>query len=590
MAAILRLDGYAMGEITDLLEGAAIARMWLCGCRALHHKFAVGGVRTFSIVSSIAFKMPWPRITAYFSQLRTFRLVSHAQLIKSIVSDINFMALSTSLSRIEVSFDQDDLHLYHAFTTAPERFLQLDTVILREANNRGQVQRPIRGGLVRVLPRNVSTFIVKRDTSDATNPYREPIHKISPNLAIFKTFNLNLYPILPHPSPFANLLSFSTTMNADKWMEALPATLQELKLNYIRDAYLLLIPRGLIKLTVTDAASTSALIAALPHTLTSLKVTRGLTLTLADMLLLPRRLVDLSSSSLYHTLIDADMAAAMPRSLTGMNAYVQPSALPHLPTGFTTLVLAYLNDVNSRSLPPALTRLVVHGGEIIPSCIFDLPRSLHTLAIRASGGSVVYSPSDYISLLPSELRILHLALSTQMLMTARTSRDLPRTLEDLTLGPIIVMTDWYVGLPPTLTYLILNVSTFGIDEAVALSSSQSQLRCLQITVASHWDYRALAHMPRTLHSLSINVDTRCFQTMPSSGDEEGDVHSVIALLPPIIATLNIPLIGWRDLQDMRDWLPPTLVCFMFDKQAPGWFTPLPQRPRRVFKLGPSNWA
>jgi hypothetical protein len=260
----------------------------------------------------------------------------------------------------------------------------------------------------------------------------------------------------------------------------------------------------------------------------------------------------------FYATIDAELAAALPRSLTKINDAVQlleealPLLPPHLDCEFEIDVcfeglksntrlskLTLFDEGGMENLPPNLTSLVLndplydHHMPLLPASLREItsytqadeipdfalwPRDLQTISMSEREPPDISDPEDdlYFSLLP---RSIHL----------------PPTLTKLYLGTCdMVHGDWFMTLPPTLTALRFDMVR-GIYHGETLSPlATSNLTILSLPLQSKLssgDFsQIIGFMPRKMTSLTLDY------VIPESGLHNEDM----ARLPRGLITLALP--------------------------------------------------
>lgn len=593
-----------LAEITDKLEGRDIVKLWVCGSRALHYKLGVGGgVRQFSVQSTLHFTMPWPVIVSHFARLHTLRLVAASLNIVSHVTDANFLSLSPCIRHIEVTFDCDAELLTDALTASPDRFAQLETVNVSGLHHGDMARQTIHVELVRALPKSVSAVRIKRSGGKRHNIYPLHIEDLSPNLTSIVALETRIELKEERSADeeechvMSGLTHYQTNTIGGLWMSCLPSHIQSLTVGVIEDEYVHLLPRTLAHLSA-NFETASVFLAALPRTLTHLDTPHSQHRGIDDeeIGLLPPGLIKMTGNCLKNSL-DAHTVALLPRSLRALgSSMVHQDAIPNLPPHITSLSLCgsnflihdiprtctvlslyELNNTTVGRMPPNLTRLTVRSAVNSCDAVATLPQSLTQL----DGMGVIHLPQAYFSLLPRGLRTLinhrhHIVYNadTSAVLEAPPSCDLPRTLIDCIIGTRYNVTPtWFAQLPPTLTHLGLKLYGLTMESGEALSHL-THLSSLQLSL-DEWLVDTLSFMPRALVSLDI--------TCGSSNESiktHAEKRALIEALPRRLVRCRIPNMSLTDL-DMRSRLPRTLTSLSIAGYRPPWFVALPQYPREM---------
>lgn len=588
MLLVLAID--ILGEITDLISGYDIVRLWLCGSKRLNYNMGVcGGVRRFAIESDVAFGMPWPIIASHFHHLKYFRLTRDRDDCDTKITNVDFNALPSTLTHIEVAFGGDAKYMYDALVASPSHFPQLTTV--RVSGDRLVAQtwvRVLQGDLVRALPKSVSTIDIGRDYRLIPLACDLAINDLPPNVTTLRSIDMRIAEMVDRNADDEHMSSrmttYSTTLGSDVWLSALPSHLQTLSIGRMRDKFVHLLPPRLTDLSVGIIDTPAVFLAALPPTLTRLHALLEYEeIGLDEIRLLPRRLV--SARDCLPGALTVDMVAALPRTLTDLSqTLITPRAiivlpplvtsvciydrffftLPHpIPASCTLLKIAILDEAIVGKLPPNLTYLNVYQHVSDPTCIASLPASLTSLTV---GGTLwgTKTLAHYFSQLPRALCYLKLKMCPLMLdadtSTEYSSSALPHTLETLKMAmdSTPIPSQWYAHLPPTIQYLRMSVHSFGINDADTVRRTLTCITRLDLSIDAAWEACALAHMPTTLHTLSVSIQSATAYVRPSLET----CCQLLAALPPRIVRCSLP-----ELHDdidyeaaMRQYLPKTLVC------------------------------
>lgn len=608
----------ALLEITELLTGDDTSRLIMCGSRALNHKLGPGGgVKTYSLRSSIDFIMRWPAvILPYLPRLETFRIAGNQLSYGAKVINPDFATLPRNLKHLDVEFDNDVLRLFETLTTLPDHFVQLETVrvgaTILDYNIRSEFDR---ANVIRALPRSVKSIHIVRPT-EGGRTHAVYIEDLSHNLAIIRTNSTLIASralddaerrAIMGEAPCSDeekqhivsgLTQYSTNVAGGDWMAALPAHLQSLTIAKIDPNYLPLLPPNLTTLSV-DCAPSRAFIVALPRSLTHLytrdRHSAG-NIQADDIAFLPRGLIQISGICLPKRL-DAECAARLPRSLIKLGSCaVDWDAIPHLPPGIVELVMASidqsahklpaackhlslqaLSNATIGRLPPSLTHLRIKASVYSIAAIAALPTTLTSL--RIDGPRIVDEyPANYFTLLPRGLRsFIHGAYSSDPAVEAYPSSDLPRALTELVIGTEYITTvEWFANLPPGLVRLSLSIQTLDMASAKALALHTTIVN-LSIRMRQ-WDVTTLPYMPPHLDRLHIGCDKRNVDEV-----SHADRCAAMAALPRRLATCHIPSLNLR-ARDMYLNMPTTITSMTIDGRPSHWFEPSAQYPR-VINLG-----
>lgn len=550
---LLSID--VLGEITDLVEAADIAILWMCGSRTLNYKLGVGGgVRQFSHRTH-ALRMSWPTLVSSFHHLRTFRLVYIHVGECTKIANANFDTLPPTVECIETAFFDDVVKLHALLVASPNRLPRLHTVIL--AGHTQQLQTE----LIRALPASLHTISFLASEACVKDSIPLSLNDLPPGITHLSSYETCLTmgsdgAANEEARQTSGLQTYSTGSDSGEWMRALPPHLRTLELEIMNDEHLDLLPSTLTHLDVTDIGASRLFYASLPPTLTELRVDNHV-----------------NGDALE---IDAAIARVLPRTLTRLlGASIDPLAIPYLPPGMTELFVftstRWHVDLTC-AIPTACTRLTISAMTVLSMA--KLPATLLHLQVFASipaeamrllppslislcmAGSSNTETIDYFSLLPPRLEELDMLYGYHDVSNCDTTM-LPRTLKRLNISHHNVNPphSWYTGLPSSLVHVRLVVRAFNITHATSIAHL-ANLEHLSLQV-DEWNPHVIAHLPPQLHNLVVYTSNKHRDKALS----RPVVNNLLAALPRQLVICHIPSL--RPLNaTMRRHLPRTLVSLL----------------------------
>jgi hypothetical protein len=264
---------------------------------------------------------------------------------------------------------------------------------------------------------------------------------------------------------------------------------------------------------------------------------------------------------------DLAVIPLLPGNLTSVHLASTSSSSHPICRLNSNIISLRLSELNKQILENVLhdsleTLIVDNSSNLDPYTAASLiPRSLTHLqgplnSFLKDGYNIQYLPKGLKTL------ILRSEIENFNIDSKGFSYDLPRTLQTLALGKIVIKNgEWFQDLPPLLTNLDLEFGSNQIPQAAfKLPCPQLQILTLTTYELLSYDVGALfCHLPRSLQSLiiyarsDINVKSQDFKHLPRK-----------------LNRLILPHTRFLDAKCMLD-APPGLVELSLNRRRPDWF-------------------
>ena len=132
MANLALLTVELLSDITDLLYGEQIGRLWFCGSTLLNQKLREGGVRSFFfyVPPSVPLAHKVPRLLPSFKQLRHFVVHVHSLAHGANASE-DWASIAKSVEKLSILTTYNTPHLVSFFKTSPPPLPHLKELTFR---------------------------------------------------------------------------------------------------------------------------------------------------------------------------------------------------------------------------------------------------------------------------------------------------------------------------------------------------------------------------------------------------------------------------------------------------------------------------